>query len=130
MKDIRINEATFPLANGGVGKIAVFIYGGTGDPRAHLYCALQEYVGDSKVPYKTFIDAQLNCPWVLTLISNIDDMRQSDYNGETLTQLSRNDALDDLFKFSDELPNWYCPHCNQTNRVGWDYCIDCNTAKP
>ncbi len=66
MKDVRINEATFPLANGGAGKLAVFIYGGNGDPRAHLYCALKEYVGDSKVPYKTFIDAQLNCPWVLT----------------------------------------------------------------
>jgi len=26
MKDVRINEATFPLANGGVGKLAVFIY--------------------------------------------------------------------------------------------------------
>lgn len=98
MKDVRINESTFPLANGGVGKLAVFIYGGTGDPRAHLNRALQEYVGDSKVPYKTFIDAQLNCPWVLTLISNIDDMRQSDYNGETLTQLLRNDALNDILK--------------------------------
>ena len=66
MKDVRINEATFPLANGGVGKLAVFIYGGNGDPRAHLYCASSINVLYGTLLSPTYSFAQLNCPWVLT----------------------------------------------------------------
>ena len=32
----------------------------------------------------------------MTVVSNIDDMRQSDYNGETMAQLIRNDRLKEL----------------------------------
>ena len=96
MKDIRINESTFPLKDGGVGKIAVFIYTGSADPRYVLQGAVKQYVGDSDVPYWTFIDAQLNCPWMLTLISNIDEMKQMDYRRETMTQLFRNDRINDI----------------------------------
>lgn len=38
--------------------------------------------------------------------------------------------LDNLKVSRKELPNWYCPYCNQTNRDGWPFCIDCQTPKP
>ncbi len=93
MKDVVINESTFPLSNGEFGKIAIFMYTGDSDPRPILENAIAYYVGDSEVPYHTFIDSQLNIPWMITLISNIGDMDYSMYNGETMTQLFRNDRL-------------------------------------
>jgi hypothetical protein len=74
MIDIRINESTFPLSNGSFGKLAIFIYTGNGDPKDHLEKAVKLYVGNSEIPYHIFIDAHMNCPWMLTLISNINDI--------------------------------------------------------
>lgn len=78
MSDIRINESTFPLKNGGTGKLAVFIYAGDGDPIAHLKCAIDKYVGDYK-DYTELIDSQLNCPWVRVIISDINEMEQCSF---------------------------------------------------
>mgnify|MGYP001501794511 CR=1 FL=1 len=96
IKGLTINESTFPLENGGFGKVAVFIYSGDRDPKPILEEAARLYVDDSDIPYSLLIDAHLNCPWMLTLISNINDMKQRDYNGETLGQIIRDDKLNEL----------------------------------
>ena len=43
---MKINESTYPLENGKLGKVAVFIYHGSGDPQPNLRYAVRKYVGD------------------------------------------------------------------------------------
>lgn len=93
---LTINESTFPLENGGVGKVAVFLYSGDLDPRPILEWAAKAYVDDSDIPYSLLVDAHMNCPWMLTLVSNINDMKQRDYHGETMGQIIRDDKLNEL----------------------------------
>jgi hypothetical protein len=79
MKDLRINESTFPLKNGGTGVVAVFIYAGDEDPKPILGDAIRKYT-EGTTNYDIFMDAQMNCPWVRVVISGISDMEQMDYN--------------------------------------------------
>ena len=75
--DVRINEAEYDLQNGEKGKVAVFLYNGDKDPRKVLDYCIKQYVGNN-TNYTELIDAQLNCPWVRVILSNIDDMKQMD----------------------------------------------------
>lgn len=74
MKDMRINEAEYKLENGEKGKIAVFLYGGSGDPAAHLNLAVSKYVGDNN--YYEFIEDHLSNPWMRVIMSDINGMKQ------------------------------------------------------
>ena len=47
MYDVTINESEYNLENGEKGKLAVFLYGGSGDPFANLNMAISSYVGDN-----------------------------------------------------------------------------------
>jgi len=78
MSDIKINEATYPLKNGKIGKIAVLMYCGDGDPRPNLDWAVSQYVGDED--YFEAIDSGLDNPWTRVVISNINDMEQMPFN--------------------------------------------------
>ncbi len=93
MKGVTINEAEHISDNGSIGKVAVFIYSGDGDPEPILEYAIQQYVGDSK-NYTVLCDAHLNCPWMRTVISNINGMSQIDYDTSlTLRGFLRDNAI-------------------------------------
>jgi hypothetical protein len=76
IKGLRINEAEYDLENGNKGKVAVFLYGGE-DPKPILDYAVRIYV-DGNQHYE-LIDAQLNCPCVRVVLSNIKDMKQENF---------------------------------------------------
>lgn len=75
---MRINESEYDLANGEKGKIAVFLYNGDQDPRSILDYCVNKYVDNNN--HYELIDAQLNCPWVRVVLSNINDMKQCDFD--------------------------------------------------
>lgn len=95
VKDIRINEAEYDLANGKKGKLAVFFYSGDGDPRKFLDHYTKQYAGDNN--YYDLIDAQLNCPWVRVILSDINNMKQEDFND----YIKRRDRLRKLQKLNE-----------------------------
>jgi len=49
MSKVRISEAEYNLENGEKGKLAIFMYGGSGDPRPILDNAISSYVDDNKL---------------------------------------------------------------------------------
>ena len=78
IEGMRINESEYDLANGKKGKIAVFLYNGNQDPRSILDYCVKEYVVDNN--HYELIDAQLNCPYVRVVLSNIVDMKQCNFD--------------------------------------------------
>ncbi len=97
MEGVRINESVWNADNGNIGKIAVFTYAGNLDPSSVLELAVIKYVGDSK-DYHELVDANMNCPWVRVVISGIDDMSQSKWNGQTLKQFIRDSSIDNILQ--------------------------------
>ena len=81
IEGLRINEATYNLADGTNGKIAVFIYNGGADPKKVLDYAISIYVQDNF--YHELIDANLDNPWMRVILSDINNMKQSIFNIET-----------------------------------------------
>lgn len=77
---LRINEADFPLKDGGFGRIAIFMYAGDEDPEPILKDAIKKYTEDADIPFITLMDAQMNCPWVRAIVSNIDEMEQMSFD--------------------------------------------------
>jgi hypothetical protein len=65
---LTINEAEYELEMGGKGKIAVFIYTGSGDPKQILDYAVHEYV--ERNSYHELIDANLDNPWMRVVLRN------------------------------------------------------------
>lgn len=96
-KHLTINEAEIELKDGKFGKLAVFMYSGDKDPRAMLDWAVGKYVEGSNVPYIELIDAQLNCPWVRVIISNVDDMEQMNFN-DYMKVINRERKIDKILK--------------------------------
>jgi hypothetical protein len=96
-KNLTINEAEIELKDGKFGKLAVFMYAGDKDPRAMLDWAVNKYVDGSNVPYIELIDAQLNCPWVRVIVSNVNDMEQMEF-GVYMKQLNRERKIDKILK--------------------------------
>lgn len=96
IEGLTINESIHVSDNGSTGKIAVFIYSGDRDPSPILDYAVREYVGDEK-NYIELIDAHLNCPWMRSVISNVNEMSQTVYDGSfTLKSFKRNNAIDTI----------------------------------
>ena len=77
VEGMRINESEYDLANGEKGKIAVFLYNGDQDPKSILDYCVKKYVENNN--HYELIDAQLNCPWVRVVLSNINDMKQCNF---------------------------------------------------
>lgn len=85
---LKISEAEYDLPNNkGKGKIAVLMYQGGADPKKILDHAVTEYVKNDG--YHELIDAHLDNPWMRVLLSDINNMKQEDFNS-TKHQLSIN----------------------------------------
>ena len=92
---IRINEADFPLKDGGTGRIAIFMYAGDEDPRPILEAAIDKYTEGSNTPFITLADAGMNCPWVRVVVSDIDRMEETTLEEYMRTQ-NREERLKEL----------------------------------
>lgn len=80
---MRIQESEFPLKDGSFGKIAMFIYSGSGDPKYHLDSAISKYTEDVNgisCKYFELIDAYLDNPWIRVVISGINQMNQFEFD--------------------------------------------------
>lgn len=97
MSKVRINEAEYDLENGKKGKLAVFLYAGDEDPKPILDNAICHYVDGSN--YYEFIDAQLNNPWCRFVISNINDMKQYNFN-DFMVKFTRREKIDKINEIS------------------------------
>jgi hypothetical protein len=102
---IRMNESKIILKNGEFGKIAVFMYSGTGDPQRELDCAISKYTdfrNNEEVRYIELIDSQLNNPWMRIIITGVNNMYQVDFdeNLHHATDFSnvRDNTLNELVK--------------------------------
>jgi len=84
VEGMRINESEYDLANGEKGKIAVFLYNGDQDPKSILDYCVKKYVENNN--HYELIDAQLNCPWVRVVLSNINDMKQCNFDDYMLIE--------------------------------------------
>lgn len=71
---LTINQSEYQLENGGKGKIAVFIYAGSGDPKQMLDYAIHEYVGNNH--YHELMDVHMDNPWMRVVLSDINNMHQ------------------------------------------------------
>jgi len=78
LDNIRINISEYDLENGGKGKIAVLMYTGSADPRVVLDEAVRIYVGSNH--YHQFIDVHMDNPWTRVIMSNVNGMRQKDFD--------------------------------------------------
>ena len=75
---LKINEAEYDLPNKGKGKIAVLMYQGNGDPKKILDYAVSIYVQNEG--YHELIDANLDNPWTRVIVSDINNMKQEDFD--------------------------------------------------
>lgn len=91
---IRINEADFPLKDGGTGRIAIFIYAGDEDPGPILEGAINKYT-EGNTSFITLVDAGMNCPWVRVVVSDIDRMEETTLE-EYMRIQNREDRLKEL----------------------------------
>ena len=78
MRQVKIQENIIQLEDGNKGKVAVFLYGGEGNPMVALDDAVKEYVGVE--PSSQFIDINMDNPWVRVVITHINEMLQDDYD--------------------------------------------------
>ena len=83
IEGLKINEAETELENGKKGKIAVFLYTGKFDPKPILDYAVKQYVGNYQ-NYIELVDAQMDYPWVRVVISDVNDMKQENFNNYML----------------------------------------------
>lgn len=100
---MKVNESEFPLKDGTFGKIAVFMYIGSGDPKEHLNYAISKYTEDVNgisCKYFELIDAHLDNPWVRVVISGINQMNQFEFDPDKhrMVDISdkRNNKLKDI----------------------------------
>ena len=85
---LTINEAEYDLANGGKGKIAVFIYVGKSDPKKILDLAVHEYVETNG--HNQLVDANMDNPWMRVVLSDINNMEQKPFNLKTHKMVPKN----------------------------------------
>lgn len=74
LENVKINEASYNLEDGGNGTITVFIYTGISNPKIILDEAIRIYT-DSE-GYHELIDANLDNPWMRVIMSDINKMTQ------------------------------------------------------
>ena len=78
IEGLTINEAEFDLRDGiSKGKVAVLVYYG-GNPTEVLNSAVRSYVGEKE--YYELIDANMDNPWMCVVVSNINDMKQENFD--------------------------------------------------
>lgn len=75
---LTINESVYALKDGKKGKIAVFMYTGEADPENVLDYAVSIYVEDNG--FHELIDANLDNPWMRVIVSDINDMKQEQFD--------------------------------------------------
>jgi hypothetical protein len=83
MNDLTINESEYLLENGKMGKIAVFLYSGSGEPSRILDGAVHEYTKEINGVDNSFtelIGANLDNPWMRVVISGVNDMYQENFD--------------------------------------------------
>ena len=83
MNGLTINESEYLLENGKMGKIAVFIYAGSGEPSRILDWAVHEYTKEINGVENIFtelIGANLDNPWMRVVISDVNDMYQENFD--------------------------------------------------
>lgn len=78
MRQVKIQQSTIELKGGGKGRVAVFLYGGEGNPMVALDEAVAEYVGNE--PASQFIDINMDNPWVRVVILHMNEMEQDNYD--------------------------------------------------
>jgi hypothetical protein len=93
IQGLKINEAEYELENGEKAKLAVLLYAGEEDPKPILDWAVANYTEGSGGKYYELIDAELNCPWVRVILSNINDMKQITW-AEAMREIKLNKLLD------------------------------------
>lgn len=98
IEGLKINEAETELENGKKGKIAVFLYAGEEDPSPILEYAVKQYVGDYK-NYIELIDAQMDCPWVRVVVSDVNDMKPVSFD----KYLLKHDRINKIKKINDSI---------------------------
>jgi len=97
---LTINEAEYDLENGSKGKVAVFLYYGSGEPSKVLNFAIHSYVDGQ--PYYEFIDAEMNNPWMRVVVSNINDMKQESFDNY-INRRTRRDKLKKINEHKEEI---------------------------
>ena len=83
MKDLTINESEYLLENGKMGKVAVFLYSGSGEPSRVLDWVVREYIKPIDGVENNFtelIGANLDNPWMRVVISGVNDMYQENFD--------------------------------------------------
>ena len=77
------------MPNNGKGKIAIFIYTGSADPKKVLDYAVHLYVGHDG--FHELIDANLDNPWMRVILSDINSMNQKEFepNRDRLKSLNK-----------------------------------------
>jgi hypothetical protein len=78
---LSISESEYDLEKGGKGKIAVFIYTGSADPKKVLDFAVHQYVQNEG--YHELIDANLDNPWMRVILSDINGINQRQFDPNT-----------------------------------------------
>lgn len=86
---LRISEAEYELPDKSKGKIAVLMYHGNGDPKKILDHAVSIYVKNEG--YHELIDAHLDNPWMRVLLSDINSMKQVDFDADKHRLIEKKD---------------------------------------
>ena len=73
MRQVKIEESTIQLEDGNKGTVAVFLYGGEGNPMVALDEAVLEYAGNDT--FNEFIDINMDNPWVRVVILRADRLK-------------------------------------------------------
>ena len=73
MRQVKIEQSTIQLEDGNKGTVAVFLYGGKGNPMMELDKAVNEYVGNDA--FNQFIDINMDNPWVRVVIVHADKLK-------------------------------------------------------
>jgi hypothetical protein len=81
LDNIKINISEYPLERGGNGKIAVFMYIGSADPKAVLDEAVRLYVGTNG--HHQFVDIHHDNPWTRVVLSDINGMKQKGFEKDS-----------------------------------------------
>jgi len=78
LDNVIINVSEYELENGGKGKITVFMYVGSADPKAVLDEAVRVYVGANG--HHQFVDIHHDNPLTRVVLSDINGMRQKAFD--------------------------------------------------
>ncbi len=81
MGKVKFQESTIDLKHDRHGKIAVFFYEGSDDPRGALDQAVSKYVQHDS--FSQFVEISRNNPWVRVVILGMNEMDQKDFDLKT-----------------------------------------------